>query len=135
MNTATHLLTERYYTAFNKADWTTFISLLAEDVVHDINQGERQTGRDVFAKFMERMNKCYREQIVDISILTSADGTRGSAEFTVIGEYVSSDEGLPPAHGQKYRLPGGAFFEYQSGKITRVTNYYNLQEWLRQVRA
>ena len=42
--------------------------------------------------------------------------------------------GLPPARGQRYVLPGGAFFEIEKGCITRVTNYYNLQDWVRQVR-
>ncbi|MBZ0222866.1 MAG: isopropylmalate/homocitrate/citramalate synthase, partial [Dokdonella sp.] len=31
--------------------------------------------------------------------------------------------------------PGGAFFEIHDGRITRVSNYYNLQDWLRQVGA
>jgi len=40
---------------------------------------------------------------------------------------------LPPANGQKYVLPGGAFFDIRGGKIARVTNYYNLQDWIAQV--
>lgn len=38
------------------------------------------------------------------------------------------------AHGQAYVLPGGAFFELGGGLVTRVTNYYNLEDWLAQVR-
>jgi hypothetical protein len=34
----------------------TFLSLLTDDVVHDINQGARETGKVAFAAFMERMN-------------------------------------------------------------------------------
>jgi hypothetical protein len=30
-------------------------------------------------------------------------------------------------------LPGGAFFEFAGGRISRVTNYYNLQDWIDQV--
>ena len=52
----------------------------------------------------------------------------------VHGEYLVTDEGLPPASGQRYVLPGGAFFEISDGQICRVTNYYNLDDWLRQVR-
>ena len=51
------------------------------------------------------------------------------------GEYLAADEGLPPARGQRYVLPGGAFFEVAGGQIRRVTNYYNLTDWLRQVRG
>jgi steroid delta-isomerase-like uncharacterized protein len=42
---------------------------------------------------------------------------------------------LPEATGQTYHLRVGAFFEARDGRITRVTNYYNLQSWLRMVGA
>jgi hypothetical protein len=32
-------------------------------------------------------------------------------------------------------LPAGAFFELKDGKISRVTNYYNLNDWIAQVGA
>ncbi|MBI3899283.1 MAG: nuclear transport factor 2 family protein [Gammaproteobacteria bacterium] len=133
MNTKTRSLLERYYAAFNAAAWDTFLGLLTEDVIHDINQGGREVGRATFARFMERMNTSYREQIADIVIMTNDDGSRAAVEFTVLGQYLKTDEGLPPAAGQTYRLPGGAFFEIRDDKVARVTNYYNLQDWLRQV--
>ncbi|MFC4638369.1 ketosteroid isomerase-related protein [Deinococcus hohokamensis] len=126
-------LVRRYYDAFNHAQWDAMLALLTEDVVHDLNQGERQTGREAFGTFLARMNRSYREQLTDIAILTSPDGTRAGAEYVVHGEYLATDEGLPEASGQTYRLPGGAFFEVRDGQIARVTNYYNLQDWVRQV--
>jgi steroid delta-isomerase-like uncharacterized protein len=47
--------------------------------------------------------------------------------------YLATDTGQPPARGQTYVLPGGAFFTLKGDKITRVTNYYNLQDWMKQV--
>lgn len=135
MQEKTIALLETYYAAFNRADWPAFLNLLTDDVIHDINQGAREVGRDVFAAFMQRMNRCYSEQIVDRVITASADGTRAAVEFTVLGRYLQTDEGLPPANGQTYRLPGGAFFDIRNGKVARVTNYYNLQDWLKQVGA
>lgn len=135
MNANTLLLLQRYYAAFNQADWPTFLGLLTDDVIHDINQGSRQVGRDAFEQFMQRMNTSYAEQIADIQIMTNADGTRAAAEYTVLGTYLKSDEGLPEATGQKYTLPGGAFFEIRDGKVARVSNYYNLEDWLAQVKA
>lgn len=128
-------LIETYYAAFNAGDMTTFLSLLAEDVVHDINQGGRETGKAAFATFMQRMNAHYREQLRDIVIMASADGARGAAEFVVHGEYLSTDDGLPEASGQRYVLPAGAFFEVRDGKVARISNYYNLQDWIAQVNA
>jgi steroid delta-isomerase-like uncharacterized protein len=126
-------LIESYYDAFNRGDWEAMLGYLTDDVAHDINQGHRETGRDTFRGFMARMNRCYREQLRDISVMSNADGSRVAAEYVVHGEYLADDEGLPPAHGQRYVLPGGAFFDIRDGHIARVTNYYNLQDWIAQV--
>jgi steroid delta-isomerase-like uncharacterized protein len=126
-------LIKRYYAAFNAGDMQGFLDLLTDDVAHDINQGKRETGKDAFAKFMQHMNRCYREQLVDFTIMANDAGDRAAAEFVVLGEYLATDEGLPPASGQRYRLPAGAFFDVRGGKVARVTNYYNLPDWIAQV--
>ena len=132
--TTTELISA-YYASFNAGDMPRFLDLLHDDVVHDINQGEREVGKEAFAHFMQLMNDGYRETLSDIVILENADGTRAAAESVVNGEYLASDAGLPPANGQTYILPAGAFFDVRDGRIARVTNYYNLQDWLRQVGA
>jgi len=124
-----------YYSAFNAGNMEGFLTLLHPEVVHDINQGRRETGKEPFARFMQHMNRCYREQLADIVVMASADGSRAAAEFTVHGEYIATDEGLPEANGQRYVLPAGAFFEIRDGKVARVTNYYNLNDWIAQVGA
>ena len=133
MNRGSFNLIQSYYAAFNTSDMEAFFDLLADDVIHDINQGERQVGKTAFKQFMAGMNRNYKEQLVDIVIMTTEEGSRAAAEFIVLGQYLQTDEGLPPAHGQQYRLPAGAFFEIQNQKITRITNYYNLQDWISQV--
>lgn len=123
-----------YYAAFNRGDWDGMLALLGDDVVHDLNQGPRETGREAFAAFLQRMARSYREQLHDIVVMVSPDGARAAAEYIVHGEYLANDAGLPAAHGQKYMLPGGAFFEVRDNRIRRVTNYYNLEDWIAQVR-
>jgi steroid delta-isomerase-like uncharacterized protein len=135
MNTTAIQLVEQYYAAFNAGDMDAFLDLVTEDVVHDINQCGRETGREAFRAFMDRMNASYREQLEDIVVTANAEGTRAAAEFVVLGEYLKTDAGLPEAKGQRYRLPAGAFFEIRDGRIARVTNYYNLQDWIAQVSA
>lgn len=124
-----------YYNAFNRGDMTAFLDLLTDDVAHDINQGGRQVGKQAFREFMDHMNRCYRERLTDIVVMESADGARGSAEFVVNGEYLATDAGLPEARGQKYVLPAGAFFEVRNGKVARISNHYNLNDWIAQVNA
>ena len=128
-------LIQTYYDTFNTGDREAFLALLTDDVAHDINQGGTETGKEVFCAFLQRMDRCYREQVSDLAVFTNEDGTRGAAEFFIEGEYLSTDEGLPPAAGQRYRLRVGAFFDLREGRVSRVTNYYNLEEWLRQVGA
>jgi len=131
--TDTELVT-RYYDLFNRGDWDGMCAVLTDDVAHDLNQGERQVGRPAFRAFLDRMARSYREQLRDICVLGDGHGRVG-AEYVVDGEYVATDDGLPAARGQRYSLPGGAFFEVRGGRIARVTNYYNLTAWLRQVGA
>jgi steroid delta-isomerase-like uncharacterized protein len=126
-------LVRAYYAAFNAGDEPAFMALLADDVVHDINQGGREIGKAAFAAFWARMSHCYRETLTDIVIMVDPSGTRAAAEFVVQGAYLVADEGLPPAQGQKYILPAGAFFEIHDGKVKRISNYYNLPDWVRQV--
>lgn len=123
-----------YYAAFNRGDWMAMQALLGEDVVHDLNQGARETGKPSFAAFQQRMARSYREQLREVVVMASPDGARAAAEYVVQGEYLAAEEGLPAARGQRYELPGGAFFEIRDGLIARVTNYYNLEDWLAQVR-
>ena len=124
-----------YYDAFNAGDMQAFLALLDDNVVHGINQGGDQVGKAAFADFMDHMNRCYKETLTDIVIMENGDGTRGAAEFVVNGQYLVTDEGLPEAKGQTYRLPAGAFFEIRDGKVARITNHYNLNDWIAQVRA
>ncbi|WP_417507637.1 ketosteroid isomerase-related protein [Marinomonas gallaica] len=135
MSQATVELLQKYYEAFNAQEMGTFLSLLTDDVVHDINQGDREVGKDTFAAFMDRMNQNYKETIVDIVVMSNVEGDRAAVEFTVLGEYLATDEGLPEANGQTYKLPAGAFFDIREGKVARVTNYYNLEDWIAQVSA
>lgn len=123
-----------YYAAFNQGDWEAMLDLLSDNVVHDLNQGSRERGKDAFRSFLERMNRCYAEQLRDIVVMASGDGRRAAAEYVVHGTYQADDDGLPKASGQTYVLPGGAFFDLAEGRIARVSNYYNLEDWLAQVR-
>ncbi|MCF8471492.1 MAG: nuclear transport factor 2 family protein [Sphingomonadaceae bacterium] len=129
----TMALIARYYAAFNAMDIDAILACLTDDVAHDINQGERETGKDAFRAFLGRMDHAYSEQLRDIIIMTSTDGARAAAEFMVHGVYKVADEGFPPAHGQSYVLPAGGFFDLKDGKIARVSVYYNLADWIAQV--
>ncbi|SIT10221.1 ketosteroid isomerase-related protein [Paracoccus saliphilus] len=131
----TKSLIAAYFDAFNAGQTDRMLDLLHDEIEHHVNEGEIRKGKELFAEFNAHMSECYRENLTDMVVFTNDDGDRAAAEFIVNGTYLKTDEGLPPANGQKYRLPAGSFFTVRDGKISRVTTYYNLGEWTRQVGA
>lgn len=131
--TESRALVERYLAAFNAADHEGMLACLSEDVAHDVNEGEREIGREAFRWFLGMMARHYREELADIAVMVGEGGGRAAAEFTVRGTYLATAEGLPEATGQTYALPAGIFFEIDDGLISRVTTYYNLKQWAAQV--
>ena len=135
-------LVRAYYDAFNAlseegGDREGFLALLTEDVEHGISQGGSEAGRDAFGRFMAHMDRCYRERITDLVVMVDATGTRAAAEFVVHGTSGAPDpggpKGTPEASGQSYSLPAGAFFTLRDGRVARISNHYNLGDWVRQV--
>jgi steroid delta-isomerase-like uncharacterized protein len=126
---------DRYYTAFNAGDAQGMMACVTDDVEHRVNEGGIRRGKALFAEFCAHMGVSYREELRDIVVFLSPDGTRGAAEFMVHGTYLQTDPGLPEARGQRYALPAGAFFDLREGRIARVTTFYNLADWVRQVSA
>lgn len=122
-----------YFAAFNAGDTAGMLACLSEDVAHHVNEGQVRVGKDKFAAFCDHMSRCYREELTDMVIFEAESGARAAAEYIVNGTYLATDEGLPEAQGQTYRLPAGSFFSVEGGKITRVVTYYNLADWLQQV--
>lgn len=126
---------EAYYAAFNAADPEGMLAQVTDDIEHRVNEGGIRRGKALFREFCAHMGVSYREELRDIVIFVNPEGTRGAAEFVVHGTYLKTDPGLPEANGQTYVLPAGAFFDLKDGKIARVTTFYNLADWVRQVSA
>ena len=126
-----HPTIETYFAAFNAGDVDGMLACLTDDVAHHVNEGVVREGKNRFAEFCAHMSRCYREELTEMVIF--ANGDRAAAEFIVNGTYLETDQGLPEARGQTYRLPGGSFFTLRGDRICRVTTYYNLADWLRQV--
>jgi steroid delta-isomerase-like uncharacterized protein len=80
MNSDTQSLIREYYAAFNAGDMQRFLDFLHEQVAHDLNQGGREIGRAAFGRFMQRMNRCYREQIIDLVVMVNGDGNRAATK-------------------------------------------------------
>jgi steroid delta-isomerase-like uncharacterized protein len=128
-------LITRYYAAFNAGDPEGMLACLTDDIEHRVNEGAHRIGKAKFAEFCSHMGVSYREELKDIVTFATDDGTRAAAEFVVHGTYLQTDPGLPEAKGQTYILPAGGFFDVRGSKIARITTFYNLNDWIRQVSA
>ncbi|HIC66223.1 MAG: ketosteroid isomerase-related protein [Paracoccus sp. (in: a-proteobacteria)] len=126
-------LISAYFQAFNDGQTDRMLDLLHEDIEHHVNEGRIRKGKALFAEFGRHMSRSYRETLTDMVIFANETGDRAAAEFMVNGTYLKTDEGLPEAKGQTYRLPAGSFFSIRDGRIARVTTYYNLADWVQQV--
>lgn len=129
----TKTLIAAYYDAFNAGRTDEMLALLHDDVEHHVNEGGIRKGKALFADFNRHMTDSYKETLTDMVIFANEAGDRAAAEFVVNGTYLKTDEGLPEAKGQTYRLPAGTFFTIRDGRIARITTYYNLADWTRQV--
>jgi steroid delta-isomerase-like uncharacterized protein len=133
MRQKTEELIKTYYDRFNAQDVEGFLELLSNNVIHEVSQGDTQTDKETFRKFLHHMNNCYKERAYDLAVMVNEDGSRAAAEFMLDGTYLKQDGGLPPANGQTYTLRVGAFFEIRDGKVARIANHYNMRDWLRQI--
>jgi steroid delta-isomerase-like uncharacterized protein len=124
---------DRYFDAFNAGDTDAMLDCLTDDVAHHVNEGQIRRGKSHFADFCAHMSRCYDETLTDMVVFVNDDQTRAAAEYVVNGSYLQTDDGLPEARNQPYKLPAGSFFDLEGGKIARVTTYYNLADWTAQV--
>jgi steroid delta-isomerase-like uncharacterized protein len=126
-------IVEKYYEAFNLQNWEQMLDLVHPDIMHEPNQGESRIGKEAFIAFMADMDRCYTEELKDIVLFSSKYPDKIAASFMVHGIYKQGDEGFPEAKGQAYILPAAAFLEVKDGLISKVTTYYNLQQWIKLV--
>lgn len=122
-----------FYAACNRGDVASILALVSDDVVHEINQGRREQGKQALERFIANAIDSFRQSIRDVVVMTTQQGRRAAAEYVVDGRYLKTLAKRPPAHGQSYQLSGGTFFEISEGRITRISNHFNLADWQRQV--
>lgn len=128
-------LVNTFFAAFNAGDTDKLGHLITEDVVLDVNQEERRSGRDAFMAFNSLMRRSFNERVCSLRILVSEDGLRAAAEYRVSGtcEAMLGDAGEQCDQcDQKYLLSAGSFFEFRAGRISRMTTYYNQSDRLGQ---
>ena len=102
---------ERYFAAFNNHDLDGMLGLLDDEVVHDINQGGREIGREKFSWFLAKMRQHYDEQVDDLAIMTTPE--RGRRRGRIHRTRHLQGNGRRPAGGARPRL------QHRRGRLLR----------------
>ncbi|MEO1280621.1 MAG: ketosteroid isomerase-related protein [Pseudomonadota bacterium] len=126
-------LVREYCEAWNAGDAEKLLSLVDDDLIHDVNQGERREGKERFKAFQARMAHHYKETLVEPVVMVARNGERAALEYNIEGVYLDTEQGLPTANKQTYALPGGTFFAIKDGKISRISTYFNMTDWITQI--
>lgn len=126
-------LIKKYYDSILSQNLPEFLGLLTLDVVHEINQGSTEIGKEKFKTFMTEQFSHGNIKIDDLIILTSADGKYATARFICSGNYSKPIEGFGPAKNQYWKIPVVSFFKINNGKISHVAVYYNKNDWMKQI--
>src|SRR5689334_24228636 len=65
----TSALILRFYSAYNRRDIDGMLDCVNDDVVHDLNQGQREVGKAALRAYLQRILRCYSEEVRDIVVL------------------------------------------------------------------
>ena len=124
---------ERYFQALAAGDSDGVLECVTDHVAHHESDGEVTVGKAALAEHLTARQRHFSERIEALQIWLDESGTRAAAEFVIHGAYRVRAEGLPPAHGQRYVSPAGAFFTLEGDRIARISTHFHHTHWLAQV--
>ncbi|MBW3096058.1 nuclear transport factor 2 family protein [Pseudohoeflea coraliihabitans] len=126
-------LISRFLAAYSARNIDDMLDCFGEDAALDITNSERVIGRRQIRFALAERLKQFEERVGDIVIMTTENGSRAAAEFTLRGRYRSDADELPPASGQDYALAAGVFCEAEDAGLSRLSLRFNPVELRRQV--
>lgn len=123
-------IVKSYYDAFNRKDVDAILSICHDDVINDRNQADSQTGKENLKNFLETAWQHFDEKVFNVDLMANHDQSNVAAEYLVKGTYYKTKQGLFPANNQYYEILCSSLFKVKNGKISRITRYYNVKQWL-----
>ncbi len=121
-----------YFAAFNAGDVPGMLACLSDDVAHHVNEGQVRRGKEPFAAFCDHMSSCYRRRRSTDMVLFEARGTARARRLNMWSTAPTSKRmtGCPRRGVRPTACPRARSSMSSDGKITRVTTYYNLADWI-----
>jgi len=124
---------EDFYAYFNQRELDKIYAMVSDDIVHIMNDVQKDKGKESFIKMMQASTKHYQENVNNVIYMVSDDGKHVATKFTFTGKYINTDDSKVPAKGQPYQASAVNYFEITNGKITTAMGWYDHNDWLKQV--
>lgn len=126
---------KKYYLEFNKKNIAGILELCTDNVINDLNQGDSQEGIAKLKDYLLTAWSHFDEKVSHLDIMTNQDQSNIATEYLVNGKYYNTKEGLFPSTNQVYEIKCTSLFKFDdSGKISRITRYYNAKQWIDMVK-
>ena len=139
MNNNSILATKKLADAYNRKDWVAFADLLAPNAVYeapDVENGGviRCDGRPAILAYMQDWSAVVpddRANFTSVKLIDSEtvscevvwSGTRSGESFELRGVTL-------PANGAAFENRGSTIYKVQSGKIVRISDHFDVAEFI-----
>jgi steroid delta-isomerase-like uncharacterized protein len=120
--------------AWTSGNVNRLLPLFTADVVYeDVTFGAVNKGQEALRKFAADSFDAFPGSVFDVkSRFVSPDGKRGAVEWVWRGRQAKDVPGLP-ATNKDFELRGASVMEFRDGKISRNSDYWDLETYRRRV--
>jgi steroid delta-isomerase-like uncharacterized protein len=119
--------------AWNAHDVGKIATFYTDDCIkEDVAVGVHARGKEA----MNAVNSGAFAAVPDMKIelrLIIRSGESAATEWTMSGTYSSGHPGAPPVIGRPFSIRGATIMELRGGRISRVCDYWDSAQFLRQV--
>jgi len=119
--------------AWNAHDVDEIAAFYTEDCIkEDVALGTSTRGKEEMNALHHRVFAAFPDLKVELTSCFHCD-ERAATEWIMSGTYTHQLPGLPPATGRRFSVRGSTIMKLQSGRISRVSDYWNFLSFLQQL--
>jgi steroid delta-isomerase-like uncharacterized protein len=119
--------------AWNAHDVEKIASFYTEDCIkEDVALGTSTRGKEEMNALHHRVFAAFPDLHIELTSYFHTDEWAAS-EWIMSGTYSHQLPGMPPATGRSFSLRGSTIMKLQGGRISRVSDYWNLLSFLEQL--
>ena len=125
-------LVEHWASVWSSRNVAKVVSIFTDDCVYeDVTMGAVNHGKTELETFARAIFEAFPDFTIYLTSQFDA-GSWAGAEWTMSGTHKGDLPGLP-ATGKRFSIRGATVFELQGGKIRRVSDYWDMVSFLKQI--